>query len=309
MTAEELESRYRTLIRSTNLSFLDALNEVLEYFYAEARWPDLLEETQLTLDDASNTVSLNPRHSAIVGVSVDGGPRVLHDIGLEYLAGGNGHISNETNLGRFLIDMGDNFATDIDPPSAGVVRVKSNAADGGFLRVFGKDSNGDFIYNSGGDGEEVDLSGTSVDTTNSFASITDISKPPTGYVVEVYHFDGVSTETLLVKLLPDERAPRRHRYKMAEQFSATDTPVIRALVKKRFIPLTSMKSVVRPSNSRAIRCGLMAIEAEMNSDNERAQQYWNMAVRILSKETGTRRENARPAFGFNPWGQDIDKVR
>lgn len=286
-----------------SVNFVRGLNEVLEKFYAFARWPGLLDEITLTVNDDRNIV-LPAQYASLIGVSIDDSPKDLRDLSLEYLSHGPGHLDTEDHLARVLIDMGD-FATDRDPPSAGVLRATiSESADATkTLRVHGTGASGG-IYTSGASGELITLVDPTADTTNSFLTISAINKVETDGEITITH---VTSGNTLVTMLPNELSVKRHRYKLVQDTEA-DT-VILGLAKRRFIPVQDDDDVVFPDHRGALKKGLQAVAFEDGDDLERAQAFWQAAFQDLSAEVGQNRGGAEQYIDFNPNGVRVPRIR
>lgn len=108
-----------------------------------------------------------------------------------------------------------------------------------------------------------------------------------GYVNAEYGIGG-----WLVDQGEDEEG--RRVYKIGKNYGQK-SPVIRGLLKRRFLRLKLETDEVRPANIGALKEGLHAVMMEDASDMPRAQQHWTNALAALDSELGEHHAGEKPA--------------
>lgn len=287
LTLAEVRSQLYTFVNPTDADdpeFLLRLNRVCERFINSGKWAG----TKGVVDFANTEdgfITLPRRYVSVLGVDINKVPRPTYGAFHEYLEGGPGQLDEATMPASRLVDMGE-FPTMSAMTEDGTLRlVRGSASDNEkTVRLYGKDENGDVIYDTDGqEGISVTLSASSQDTTQVFSEITAVQKEvTTGTVTLSAVVDAVATELSVYE--PTETVPLYRRYKVG----ITADP-IRCWCKRRFVLLVKETDIVLPGNLRALKLGLQAERFEFENDTERANTNWGMAFQALNEELREQR--------------------
>ena len=286
----------------TSVKFLNYLNQARERIIHSGKGKNMTFNVRF---DASRGYITLPRDAdALLGLHVDKNIYGIASKWYEYILGGGGELPDPMpNIGQ-TIDMGDNFVTMEDIETAGTIRFKTsnNADEGQEVVLYGKDSDGNDIYDSEGNlGETLTLANTagSVTTSGTFATITSILKPTTVGNVSVYVVNGV-TETLLSTYQPGETSPQYRRYRL----KVSDTATVTGVCKLKYFPLVSETEPLIPGNIGALKMALMALSYEDANDPVAADGYWARCYMLLNQQRKENRGAARyvPNIRFMPVG-------
>lgn len=264
--------------------FLPLLNLASEAIIDEGQWKGLLGE----LDYPSTTgfVTLPRRWESVVADRITFNAAPVYGRYHEFSSSGPRYFTNlEWKLGC-LIDQGE-FPTQEYQAEALPIRLTiASALDAGeTVRLYGVDANGDVIFDSDGvEGVEYTTIFPSVTTSESIL-LTNVVKPIFNSTLTVSSVDG-ATVTALSTYEPTEINPLYRRYKVGTYDVRSDgEPVVRVLVKRRFIPLINETDIVFPSSIRALRFAMNACKLEAGGWDEvtDSKGYWDACFEELNK--------------------------
>lgn len=279
--------------------FIPKLNQVSERIINSGFWKGMFGVVDF--NSATEYITLPRRWESIVGCTMYESPIPVYGRLHEYLSSGPGfyeHLQYNLNL---LIDQGE-YPTEVVQSEALPIRLTiANVEDvGQKVRLYGVDTNGDPVFDSGGsEGVTVTLANPSVTTSQSFI-LTGVAKDPTMGNVTISSVDGV-TVTQLSVYEPSETRPMYRRYKVGTVAANNDgTPVIRTLCKRRFIKLTSETDLVYPGDLGALKFGLIAVNYEEQGANElaKAELFWQKCYQVLNQSLKQQRGNIRMPMNF-----------
>lgn len=291
---------------------LSRINEVCERFFVSGRWKGMLVEVDLTVTD--DYVTLPRRCESILGVSVEKAPVTPFGRWYSFVPGGPGQIDSSSYSGPDLIlDEGDNHPTFIDPPFDSFrLRVKvPNAADrdeGNYLVCRGTDTDGKTVYTSEGEeGYILSMDGAEVTSPEYFTTITSVSKPPTQGYATLWAVSPDGAEFQIGEYEPGETEIGYRRYRIVRA-TGSETPSIRALCKRRFIPAVSENDEIIPDNMGALKLGLISLKYEDTNDLERATEYFQRALSLLNAELKEQRGSQFNTMRFSPHGFGLGRI-
>jgi len=294
LTLADVRPILAPMINPSNTSdplFLPMLNEVCERIINNGKWKGSV--VMMTFDSSTGFITLPYDFAAVLALTYNGVPSPVFTQFHRFVEGGPGEVSDTQNWPGILIDLGDGFATQTDPPAAGVVRVYSSGTDDGkVIRLYGE-LNGDVVFDSSGnEGENVILSAPFVATTNQFTSITGAAKPLTAARVRLKSWDG-TTETQVAEYQPNEKRPMYHRYQ-----TGVASQAIHVICHRRFIPIVAETDWVIPGNLSALRAGIQSYLFEGASDNDAADVSMSRAYAFLNDEAKTYRAGGRATLNM-----------
>jgi hypothetical protein len=269
---------------------------------------------EVDLNASPGYVTLPRRCESILGITVEKAPITPFGRWYSFVPGGPGQLDSSAYSGPDLIlDEGDNHPIFIDSPFDSFrLRVKvPNATDrdeNNYLIVKGTDDSGKTIYTS--DGEEgciLSMNGAEVTSTEYFTTITGVSKPLTLGYVTLWAVDATGNEFQIGEYEPGETNIGYRRYRVVRA-SGSETPVIRALCKRRFIPAVSESDDIIPDNLGALKLGLISLKYEDTNDLERATEYFNRALSLLNAELKEQRGSQFNTMRFSPHGFGLGRI-
>jgi hypothetical protein len=288
LTVADARAALQKYISSTSeedafAEFLPQLNMAMERIIGAGKWTGMVQKVAFNASER-DYITLPQEAESLLGILVNRNNYSLQGQYYEYLVSGPGGIPDPPPDNGYLLDLGSNFCTLVDMPSAGLVRLKttSNEDVGKTLTIYGL-NNGTPVYNSEGNkGETLTLAATnsSVTSTLTFAQLTSIAKQATVGSVEIYSVVG-STETLLSTFSPGEVNPIYRRYQLRQQDA--DTTVV-GLVKLRFVPRTQETDPVLPNNIGALKFALIALSLEDANDLPSAATHWSACYSLLNQQ-------------------------
>lgn len=274
--------------------FLPALNKASERLLQAGTWAG--SQAVVDWDSSTGYITLPRRYEAIQGCTKNNAPSVVVGRLHEFLSSGVGFYPTLTYDVGLLIDQGEFPTMEVQDTAYTIRLTIANIADvGKTVRLFGVDSNGDPIFDSSGDeGVSLTLANPTVDSSVAMI-VTAVTKQETTGNVTISTVNG-ATVTALSVFEPTELNPLYRRYKVGTVAARNDsTPVIRTLVKRRFVPLVNESDLVYPGSLGAISAALNAVQLERQGVNElqSAEQFWQKAYGILNAELKSARGNIR----------------
>lgn len=289
------------------------INEVCERFFASGRWKGMLVEVDL--DASQGYVTLPRRCEAILGVTVQKTSRTPFSRWYSYVPGGPGEISSGNYSGPDLVlDAGDNHPVFRDPPyDVFRLRVKvhstSDRDTGNYVVLRGTDTDGNPVYTSdGNEGLLLNLTASINTTSQYFSTITGVLKPVTNGYITLWAVNASDQETQIGEYEPSETNIGYHRYTVMRADNS-ETPTVRALCKRKFLPVVSENDEIIPGNMGALKLGLISLKYEDTNDLERATEYFQKALSLLNSELKERRGSQINTMRFSPHGFGLGRIR
>jgi hypothetical protein len=269
---------------------------------------------EVDLDASEGYVTLPRRCESILGVTVQKVPRTPFGRWYSFLPGGPGEIDLSTYSGPdIVVDKGDGYPTYSDSPYASFrVRIKvpnaSDRSNGNYVLIKGTDSTGKVVYDSdGSEGITLNLASAENTTSQYFSTITSIVKPATLGYLTLWAVDSSNAETQIGDYEPGETnvSYRRYRVTVAD---TSETPTVRALCKRRYVPVVSENDEVIPGNMGALKLGLISLKYEDTNDLERSNEYFTKALSLLNAELREQRGGQFNTMRFSPHGFGLNRV-
>lgn len=300
VTVKTARQQVYGLIRKANDAYdplvLDSINAVLERFHTMGKWKGSFVEVALTSYDG--VITLPRQCETLLFFRKNSAPYLIKSQWFEWLQWGIGYRSQDHNLNHSY-DQGSGFCSFRDFAEPRKLRVKTVSSEDNAISVTfqGIESNGRKIYTEDTEathpvnGETVTLSGSSGDTTNTFANFTGFIKPVTHQYIEVWTInpDDNSDETLIGLYEPGEEVADYRRYKVGTH---DDTVTLYGLCKLRYMSVASEQDLIIPPNMGALKNGIMALQFEEATEIELANQYWGQAFAILNSALNQDRGGA-----------------
>jgi hypothetical protein len=259
--------------------FLASLNRVCANLFDRGVWVGLTPIVDIAVEDGHIVL---PRFClSVLGAQFDGIPVPTEGRYYEFTSDGPGQVEAESGLSN-IIDVGET-PLERELLEDSVVTVQTVGSDRS-VRLFGFDADGLEVHTAGVDG--IVVAGTTVGVASStvFSSITGVQ---------------ILTGTASVKLkvgsriLASYRAtetiPLYRRYKV----SAPNVEAVRALCKRKFVPLAAETDFVYPANLAAIKQGLLAEIWENQNDFKNSETYWGLAEASLNRQVRSQRGGAK----------------
>lgn len=288
------------------------VNELCERFFVSGKWKGMLVEVDL--DASEGYVTLPRRCESILGITVQKAPRTPFGRWYSFSPGGPGEVDLSSYSGPDLvIDLGDGYPTYVDSPYTSFrVRVKvPNASDrnnGNYVLIKGTDSDGKAVYDSdGSEGITLNLAAADNTTSQYFSKITSITKPPTLGYLTLWAVNSSNAETEIGEYEPGETNVSYRRYKVTRA-DTSETPTVRALCKRRYVPVVSENDEVIPGNMGALKLGLISLKYEDTNDLERASEYFTKALSLLNAELREQRGGQFNTMRFSPHGFGLNRI-
>ena len=288
------------------------INEVCERFFVSGRWKGMIVE--VALDATQVYVTLPRRCEAILGVTVQKTPRTPFSRWYSFVPGGPGEISSGNYSGPdIVLDAGDNHPVFRDPPyEAFRLRVKvlstSDRDTGNYVVLKGTDTDGNTVCSAdGSEGLLLNLTAAENTTSQYFSTITGVLKPLTNGYLTLWAVNAAGQETQIGEYEPGETDIGYRRYSIMRADNS-ETPTVRALCKRRFIPVLSENDDIIPGNMGALKLGLISLKYEDTNDLERATEYFQRALSLLNAELKEARGSQFNTLRFSPHGFGLGKI-
>lgn len=285
--------------------FLEYLNQARERILNSGKWKGTV--LNVLFEQLGGYISLPREGEALLGLHVNNFVFPVNSKWHEFNVGGPGKIPESVESMGFAIDLGENYCTieDLDSPVEIVLEALNAEDEGQVIRLFGKDANGEEIFDADGvRGEEIQLSTTPVSSTNVYSTLTQVNKGLTSGYVKLYADE--TPDRLLANYAPSELNPlyRRYMLKSKDDVSITGT------MKLRYFPLCSESEPVVPANLGALKMALLALTYEDSNDLASAQQYWGNCYTLLDDQMREHRGSVRslPNLSLFPSGRGIPTV-
>lgn len=258
----------------------DYTNELGEYLYTTGEYVGSTATFAFSVP-TSKIITLPLHLNAVLGARIDGTPRPVVGEGYQYLWNGPGDLT-DTCYG-LLAPLGSSpVETQLSADGTLLVTSSITGSDNGkFVRVLGKDADGDTVYDAGGLlGENLTIGGSASSTT--FSEITGVQKPKTAGVVTLK--TGITT---LSAYPSGEELPVYRRYQVFQNGVETVT----AHCSRRWIPLNSYEEYLVPGNIRGWKLLFMAREHENRGRLAEAEAYYAIAVKTFNQEVRRNEAN------------------
>lgn len=301
--ARALLARYVCPEEPASQKFLDYLNQARERIINSGKWKGMT--FGVNFDASLGYITLPRDAEALLGLHVNKAIYGIQSKWFEYIVGGGGKLPEEMPAIGSTIDMGDNFVTMEDPAAPAQIVFKTTVNDdaGQEVVIYGKDADGNDIYDSNGNlGETLLLAppSGSVMTSATFSKITSVLKPYTVGNIEIYAF-ALPTNTLLSVYQPGETSPQYRRYRLKLY---DDDIVVTGVCKLKYFPLVCETEPLVPANIGALKMALMALTYEDANDPAASDGYWQRCYSLLNQQLKENRGAARfvPNLKFFPSG-------
>lgn len=288
------------------------INEVCERFFVSGRWKGMIVEVDL--DASEGYVTLPRRCEAILGVTVAKTPRTPFGRWYSFVPGGPGQLDSSAYSGPDLVlDAGDSHPVFRDPPYDSFrLRVKvpstSDRDTGNYMVLKGNDADGNYVFSpDGSEGIQLNLTAAENTTSQYFSSISSVLKPLTNGYVTLWAVNASGAETQIGEYEPGETNIEYRRYRVERSFGS-ETPTVRALCKRRFVPVLSENDDIIPDNTGALKLGLISLKYEDTNDLERATEYFNKALSLLNAELREQRGGQINTARFSPHGFGLGRI-
>jgi len=278
-------------------TFIVKLNQALQALYDKGNWKDLMAEYRVEV--SAGYFCLPPDFDSVLMGRINDCPLEIMGMSYEYKTRGPGPVFHPAGTAFGLIDKGYvSLLSDI--PIDGLDALN-------FELISGAYASGDTItidYNTTVGPVSTTLSpvsGTSVtltptDPITSIESITFASLPARVVVKD-------DNDYLYAILLPADGVSRYRRYDCPQVTpNTTDEWIVDALVKRAFIPATTLTDKIYLDNIPAIKHALLAVTYEDAADEDRATLNWQKALDILNNELSQVRGGAKQIPQFEPFG-------
>jgi hypothetical protein len=294
----------------TSLLVPARINELCERFFVSGRWKGMLSEVEL--ETFQGSITLPRRYEAILGVTVKGAPKTPFSRWHHFAPGGPGHQSDGAYRGPSnVVDAGDHHPVTQNPSfSQFRLRVKvpstSDRDTANYLLLRGRAVDGTPVYSEDGtEGVALTMAGEVATTDAVFSKLESVVKPLTNGFVTLYAVALDGAEEELANYEPGETQPRYRRY----QLTGEDEPTaVRALCKRRFVPVLAESDEIVPSNFGALKLGLMSLKYEDTNDMERANEYFMKALMLLNSELKEARGSQLNTLRVSPHGFGLGRV-
>ena len=288
------------------------INEACERFFVSGRWKGMLVE--LDLDATQGYVTLPRRCEAVLGITVDKAPRTPFSRWYSFVPGGPGQVTSSGHGGlELVLDAGDNHPVFRDPPYESFrLRVKvpstSDRDTGNYVVLKGNDADGNPVYSAdGSEGLLLNLTTESNTSTQYFSSLTGVLKPLTNGYLTLWAVNSQNQETQIGEYEPGETNICYRRYRILRADDG-QTPTVRVLCKRRFVPVTSENDDIIPDNMGALKLGLISLKYEDTNDLERATEYFQRALSLLNAELKETRGSQFNTLRFSPHGFGLGRI-
>lgn len=268
----------------------------------------------------------------IEAVSICKVPGTVRNGWYEFLEGGPGELSEDSHIGRQLVDAGEacTFANVVGTGKKIAVSVDVDEEDDAEILIQYYDSNGQWVRTQPDtawiDGENITLpaAGGFAYTSLEVAPGGPIRviKPVTNGVVRLWEYDVATTglRALAVyessETIPIYRRsliPSLNNVSCCQRSGDCDTISVTVVGKARFIPVTDDNDFLPISHPEAVRLACQAIHKEESDMLDVAATYWLMAQRCLTKqlEHWNGHGSVQPirVVGANVFGGHIPHVR
>lgn len=260
--------------------FLASLNRVCANLFDRGVWAGLTPIVDITVEDGHIVL---PRFClSVLGAQFDGIPVPTEGRYYEYSSEGPGQVEAESGLSN-IIDVGET-PLERELLADSVVTVQSTGGSRS-VRLFGFDADGLEVNTNGVNGVVVAGTTGGTDSTTVFSSITAVQLL-SGTVPVMLK---VGTRILASYRATGDDVPLYRRYKV----SAPNVEAVRALCKRKFLPVSAVTDFVYPSNLTALKLGLLAEIWENQNDFKNSETYWGLAEAALNRQVRSQRGGAK----------------
>jgi hypothetical protein len=285
--------------------FLEYLNQARERILNSGKWKGTV--LNVLFEQLDGYISLPREGEALLGLHVNNSVFPVNSKWYEFNVSGPGKVPDTINSLGSAIDMGENYCTteDIADPVELILEAMSADDAGKVIRLFGKDANGDEIFDDEGQrGEEIELDASPVTTTKTYSVLTQVNKGATVGYVKL--FADEATDRLLANYAPSEVNPLYRRY----MFKSNNTVSITGKMKLRYFPLCSENEPVVPANLGALKMALLALTYEDSNDLASSEGYWGKCYALLDDQMREHRGSIRatPNLSLFPSGGGLPSV-
>lgn len=286
----------------TPSDFLPLLNQALERVTNSGIWKGAIGYA--AFPSVNETFALPYPFLAVIGAAwYDCSVPVFgqfHD----FIEGGPGIPFANLPPRGIVSDLGDGYATSIDPPTPfSTIKIVPDLGidTGKVFRVYGI-SNGKEVYDVFGLGTYI-----TVNTNEGivFDQVTMLQPPLNSDgasamvgAYTVYSVSPTGVQTNIAYVYPNQVYPqfRRYQFGVTSSHSTTIPNAVTVLVRRRFMPVFKETDPVIPGNGGAIKFAMQAIDTEASRNN--AQPLWDQCANAYNQELHATRGAARPEMNY-----------
>lgn len=286
--------------------FLNLLNRALERLINSGLWKGAIGYA--AFQSVNNIFTLPYPFLGVLGAQWFRWPVPVFGQMHEFVFGGPGQPLPNMPPAGIVEDIGDGYATQIDPPSPySTLYIQTDLPidNGKIFRVYGI-SNGREVFDVNGAGTYIPVNtaeGIVFDQVTGFQvplNADGSSNMVGGWTP--YSVDPDGNRTSLGYYYPNETYPSYRRYRIGVT-TATSTSLpfaVTVLVRRRYMPVFKDTDWVIPGNIGALTFAMQAIQNE-NSLNA-AQALWDQCYAILNQELHATRGGVRPEMNYEVLG-------
>lgn len=308
LTVAGLRQQIGTLFRTSD--FIPYLNQAMERVINSGLWKGNISYT--AFQSVDDYFTLPYPYLSVIGSQWFRSPVPVFGQFHEFLPGGPGQPMANQPPNGIIQDIGDGYATLVDPPTAGstlLIKPDLLIDSGKVFRFYGI-SNGREIFDVNGMGMDVVVNFPSSSVATVFDTVTGIQVPvdsTTGASTMIggwtlYSVAPDATETQLGYYYPNETRPSYRRYTIGVT-TASNTTVpfaVTVLVRRRFMPVFKETDWIYPGNVGALKFAMQAVDSE--SAKNPAQPFWDQCYNILNQELHALRGASRPEMNYSTLG-------
>lgn len=269
----------------------------------------------------------------IEAVAICNVPGTVRNGWYEFLEGGPGELTENSHIGRQLVDAGEacTFDNVVGTGKKIAVYCDVDEDDDAQIIIQYYDSNGQWVrtQDNGGawmDGEAITLPAAGAYAYTSLEVLPGgpvrVIKPVTNGVVRLWEYDVGTTDLRALAIYePSETIPVYRRSlipsidKMpcCQRTGDCSTISVTVVGKIRFIPVADDNDFLPISHPEAVRLACQAIHKEESDMLDDAAKYWVMAVRCLTKQlehwNGHGAVQPIRVVGANVFGGHVMQIR
>lgn len=284
---------------ATSEAVVSLVNRACERLLYKGYWPDSYARYRVCVNEACLTW---PREiETIEAAMLDNAPLTVRDSWYEFLGSGPGGLSEDTGIGKQLVDRGTSVAfSEVTSGNKKIAVYCDGAEDVAnkriVVRFVNSYGNKQFTAFNGNviEGESLALpaAGNYAYTVNKLApgGLYHVVKPVTNYMVRLYEYD-VDDATIrpLAFYEPKETVPE-YRSSLIPNLAASvgdgcEKITVIVMGKKRYIPCVDDNDLLMIPNIEAVRLGVQAVRFEENNLADDAMKFWALAFGCLDDQT------------------------
>lgn len=273
------------------------INRACELLLTLSRPKDFLD--RVTITAYNSHITLPRQYSTCVGIIREEYSIPIRNSWVEFILEGPGLLlSDDSELCGQIIDLGDGYVCFKEPgwvnEDGCTIRFDTDAGTGEVtpanINVRGLLDGVQLRTTAGGTtyyGDKLSMiDGADVTTTQSYDTLTQVSKPVTVGEIIAYAIDpDDASASEIARYAPGETLPSYRRYKVPESPTGAATYTLVALCQRRFVEAVDDDDRLSVSNLSALENALLHLHYRLENDDERADRCLNTALRIIQGET------------------------